>query len=103
MGVRKDEKKNSKWIAEFYKDGKRIRRWFDTKAEATRFFNAARNPLIEVEPRSSRVNTRPLLDLMNDWYQLHGRGIKSGEHEFNSLTRLDMLSIIPFSTCLKTT
>ena len=52
MGVRKDEKKNGKWIAEFYKDGKRIRRWFDTKAEATRFFNAARNPLIEVEPRS---------------------------------------------------
>lgn len=59
MGVRKDEKKNGKWIAEFYKDGKRIRCWFDTKAE--------------------------------DWYQLHGRGIKSGEHVFNSLTRLDIL------------
>ncbi|EIJ70982.1 site-specific integrase [Haemophilus parahaemolyticus] len=88
MGVRKDEKKNGKWLAEFYKDGKRIRRWFDTKAEATRFFNAARNPLIEVEPRSSRVNARPLLDLVEDWYQLHGRGIKSGEHVFKSLKRM---------------
>lgn len=48
------KKKNGKWIAEFYKNGKRIRRWFDTKAEATRFFNAARNPLIEVEPRSGK-------------------------------------------------
>ena len=45
MGVRKDEKKNGKWIAEFYKDGKRIRRWFDTKAEATRFFNTASHSL----------------------------------------------------------
>ncbi|MBS6009923.1 MAG: hypothetical protein KH943_09355, partial [Haemophilus parahaemolyticus] len=45
MGVRKDEKKNGKWIAEFYKDGKRIRRWFDTKAEVTRFFNTASHSL----------------------------------------------------------
>ncbi|AWI51385.1 integrase [Actinobacillus porcitonsillarum] len=88
MSVRKDNTKNGKWLAEFYKDGKRIRRWFDTKGEASRFFNAAKNPLANIEITSTRKRFRPLLELVNDWYELHGRGITSGDHVFNSLKRI---------------
>ncbi|MDG6263658.1 tyrosine-type recombinase/integrase [Glaesserella parasuis] len=88
MGVRKDNTKNGKWLAEFYKNGKRIRRWFDTKGEASRFFNAAKNPLSNVEILTERKNDRPLLDLVNDWFELHGRGVTSGEHVLNSLKRI---------------
>lgn len=38
MAVRKDESRG-KWLAEAYVKGKRVRRWFDTKGEANRFFN----------------------------------------------------------------
>lgn len=88
MGVRKDATKNGKWLAEFYKDGKRVRRWFDTKGEASRFFNAAKNPLINLEIQTQKRELRKLSDLVNDWFELHGRGITSGEKILNTLKRI---------------
>lgn len=68
MGVRKDEKKNGKWLVEFYKDGKCICCWFDIKVEVICFFNVVRNLFIEVELCFSCVNVCFLLDLVEDWY-----------------------------------
>lgn len=42
MAVRKDTK-SGKWLAEAYVKGKRIRKLFDSKVEANRFYNALKN------------------------------------------------------------
>ncbi|MEE6106555.1 site-specific integrase, partial [Avibacterium paragallinarum] len=39
MSVRKDPSKGGKWLADFYQNGKRIRKWFLTKGEALRYQN----------------------------------------------------------------
>lgn len=84
MGVRRDSSKNNKWLAEFYLDGKRVRRWFDTKTAATAFFNEGKKGLVEksaVEP----VSRLRLSELINEWYFLHGQYLARGRYIFRRL------------------
>ena len=48
MAVRKDTK-NGKWLAEVYVNGKRSRKWFLTKGDALRFYNQAKELLLEIQ------------------------------------------------------
>lgn len=80
MGVRKDNSKGGKWLAEFYLDGKRVRRWFNTKGEATRFFNASKeNSNLLRQALTISTQQKRLSDLINDWFNLYGQSLRDGE------------------------
>lgn len=81
MAVRKDTSKG-KWLAEFYKDGRRIRKWFLTKGEALRFYNLNKFiaddgenfDLLASKPKSAP----PLSHFVNEWFDLHGQTLSDG-------------------------
>ncbi|OOR98878.1 integrase [Haemophilus paracuniculus] len=88
MAVRKDEKRG-KWLADAYIDGKRIRRWFETKAEASRFFNTVkqRDSLFSqfVLQNSSSSEGERLSKLCQLWFDLHGQTLVNGKKTLNKL------------------
>ncbi|MDP8173649.1 tyrosine-type recombinase/integrase [Pasteurella skyensis] len=91
MGVRKDNSRG-KWIAEAYQDGKRVRRWFATKGEANRFFNAIKqqnNPIFQAITSSLPEAPKRLSEMADLWYDLHGVSLVGGEA---TLTRLKNIS-----------
>lgn len=80
MGVRKDSLKNGKWLAEAFIKGKRVRRWFETKAEASRFFNELKrqnSPLADLVA-VRRENPQRLSELVELWFDLHGQTLSTG-------------------------
>lgn len=80
MAVRKDESRG-KWLAEAYLSGKRVRKWFDTKAEANRFFNAIKqenSPLFKAI-QVQKEQPQRLSELVELWYDLHGQTLVRGE------------------------
>ncbi|HGO5814499.1 TPA: tyrosine-type recombinase/integrase [Mannheimia haemolytica] len=86
MAVRKDESRG-KWITEAYVNGKRIRKWFSSKAEATRFFNQLK---IDNSPLAQAVVVRReqpqrLSELCKLWYELHGKSLVSGAASYDKL------------------
>ncbi|MFC1022301.1 tyrosine-type recombinase/integrase [Pasteurella multocida] len=86
MAVRKDNSKGGKWLAELYIDGKRVRRWFSTKAEANRFFNIAKeeqNPLRQII--TIKTQNENLSDLINLWFDLYGQSLSDGEPRKNRM------------------
>ena len=91
MSVRKAE--NGKWVCDFYSAGrgsKRIRKSFATRGEALRY---EREQLakgsdstinsIEAEARAVRLS-----ELVNDWYELHGRSLTDGDARLQKLKSL---------------
>lgn len=80
MSVRKDESRG-KWLAEAYVKGKRVRRWFDTKGEANRFFNTLKqenSPLFQAI-QVQREQPQRLSELVEMWYDLHGQTLVKGK------------------------
>lgn len=80
MGVRKDDK-SGKWLAEAYVKGKRIRKQFETKSEANRFYNALKqenSPLFNAI-KIQKEQPQRLSELVHLWFDLHGQALVKGE------------------------
>lgn len=90
MGVRKDTTKNKNtWLAECYLNGKRVRRWFATKGEALRFFNAVReenSPYRQFVEEQTKGQSERLSGLVKQWFDLYGQSLKDGERRLRKLT-----------------
>lgn len=87
MAVRKDESRG-KWLAEAYLSGKRVRKWFDTKAEANRFFNAVKqenSPLAQFVKVRADIRLR-FVDAAKLWFDLHGHSLSNGEKNLKKLS-----------------
>lgn len=89
MAVRKGESKG-KWLAEAYIAGKRVRKWFDSKADANRFYNAVKQ---ENSPLARFVKVRAeqrlrMADAAKLWFDLHGHSLVRGESNLAVLTRI---------------
>lgn len=85
MAVRKD--KNGRWVADVYREGKRLRQRFDSKAEANRFISAIRqenNPLFN-NIQIQKEQPQRLSELISQWYDLHGKTLVSGQRRFEKL------------------
>lgn len=85
MAVRKDDK--GRWVADVYRDGKRLRRRFDSKAEANRFISAIKqenNPLFN-NIQIQKEQPQRLSELITQWYDLHGKTLVGGRKRFEKL------------------
>lgn len=78
MGVRKDNSRGGKWLAEVYVKGKRVRKWFATKSEASRFFSLAKEEKSPVFQAVQPVKSERLSDLVNAWFDLYGQSLNDG-------------------------
>lgn len=79
MGVRKDTVRN-KWVAEVYIGNKRLRKWFDNKGEANRYYAALKeknSPLFQAVQLSKEAVPR-LSDLARLWFDLYGQSLRDG-------------------------
>jgi integrase len=90
------KKCGEKWLVDVYlngRNGKRLRKKFGTKIEATRFEKYALSKAQEdKEWNPSPADRRRLADLVEKWYELHGHTLKDGERRraklFNISERL---------------
>lgn len=80
MAVRKDPK-SGKWLAEAYVKGKRIRKQFDNKGEANRFYTALKqeNSPVFKAIQVQKEQPQRLSELVQLWYDLHGQTLVRGE------------------------
>lgn len=88
MTVRKDPTKNNKWLADFYCDGKRVRRWFVTKGEALRFERLNKEQDVDefgviIQPESPSLSY-----FVKEWFELHGQTLSDGEARLVKLLNL---------------
>lgn len=77
MAVRKEK---DRWVADFYLNKKRVRRWFDTKSDALRYLNAVKeenNPFRQFV--FEQTQTERLSDLVMMWFDLYGQSLRDGE------------------------
>lgn len=86
-------KDNSKkpWLCECYpqgREGKRIRKKFATKGEAAAFERFTMNEVDDKPWLGEKTDHRRLSNLVERWYELHGKNLKSGQHAFR---RLEMM------------
>jgi integrase len=75
-------KKNNKWSVDLRpngKNGKRIRKQFDTKAEALRYENHIKSLADRGEWQPQQRDKRTLKDIAQDWFNYHGYTLKTGE------------------------
>ncbi len=84
MSVRKLP--TGEWIADFYtvnrsngKNGKRIRKKFATKGEATAFENHTLQKLDSAPWLGEGKDKRSLIDLITMWYERHGVALRNGQ------------------------
>lgn len=84
MTVRKlDDGKKNPWLCDVYpqgRNGKRVRKRFATKGEALSYEKFI---LIETNDKpwiAEKADNRNLSDLIELWFQLHGKHLKSGTH-----------------------
>ena len=79
MAIRKS---GNRWLVYIRPGGsrsKRIRKLFDTKAEATRFAAYTKNQFTQGKPwNPDQQDKRRLSDLVDRWYKLHGQSLKDG-------------------------
>lgn len=88
MGVRKDNSRGGKWLAEFYRDGKRFRKWFLTKAEAQRYFNQHKEGNVFNEEIVTSTDLAPLSFYAKQWFELYGQTLNDGQARLNKLLNL---------------
>lgn len=88
MAVRKDNSKGGKWLAEFYQNGKRIRRWFTTKKEANRFYKDNKGKSAAVAVPVKVEESKSLQFFIDQWYDLHGLTLSDGAARLQKLTNL---------------
>ena len=76
------------WLCECYPQGskgKRIRKRFATKGEATAFERYTMNEIDDKPWLADKADNRRLSDLLALWWKLHGKNLKSGVHAFRRL------------------
>ncbi|OAT26565.1 integrase [Buttiauxella ferragutiae ATCC 51602] len=74
-----------KWLCECYPhgaNGKRIRKQFATKGEALSF---ERRQMNSASVLALDENSQTLSELVNRWYEMHGKSLTSGEERKNKL------------------
>ncbi|GHX04019.1 integrase [Vibrio cholerae] len=70
------------WLCECYpqgREGKRVRKRFATKGEATAYENFIMRELDDKPWMGSKPDNRRLSELLETWWQVHGHTIKSGK------------------------
>ncbi|QJQ96258.1 MULTISPECIES: tyrosine-type recombinase/integrase [Halomonadaceae] len=71
------------------REGKRLRKTFRTQAEARRFHDYVRGQAAMGEPyQAKKRDPRRLSDLIEQWYQFHGNGLKDGVRRHSQLKTL---------------
>lgn len=86
------------------RQGRRIRRTFDTKAEATRFQNWIETQAAQGEPWNPKPrDTRRLLDLIDTWHAVHGQSLRDGENRKTKLTAMAVAMGNPYAVQLSAT
>lgn len=87
MSIKKVSK--NKWLADIQpngRHGKRIRRHFETKAEAQAFSNWAHEQARQnKEWAMPKKDTRTLEQLINEWYEGHGKTLIKSENRLKTL------------------
>ncbi|TOM84453.1 phage integrase [Vibrio parahaemolyticus] len=93
MAVRKIEAGGKKpWLCECYpqgRAGKRIRKRFSTKGEAVSFEQFTMREVNDKPWLGDKPDHRRLSELVELWFKLHGKNLKSGDH-----TRLRLESMV---------
>ncbi|MHC6798672.1 phage integrase [Vibrio antiquarius] len=93
MTVRNLKDGNKKpWLCECYpqgRTGKRVRKRFATKGEAVSFEQFTMRELNDKPWLGDKPDHRRLSDLVELWFKLHGKNLKSGDH-----TRLRLESMV---------
>ncbi len=70
------------WLCECYpqgREGKRVRKRFATKGEATAYENFIMREGDDKPWMGSKPDNRRLSELLETWWQVHGHTIKSGK------------------------
>ena len=67
--------------------GRRIRKTFDRKAEATAFEQYTIANASQKEWAGKRADRRPLSELLDAWWRYHGQNHENGKKEFNHLLK----------------
>ena len=97
MAVRRDKTKGNKWLAEFYQNGKRVRKWFLTKGEALRFFNQNKHSAAQFADSETvsisldaaeNPTSPPLSSFVQEWFDLHGQTLNDGAARLEKLKNL---------------
>lgn len=73
------------WLCECYpqgREGKRVRKRFATKGEATAYENFIMREVDDKPWMGSKPDNRRLSELLETWWQVHGHTIKSGKEVY---------------------
>ncbi|MGK0272371.1 MAG: site-specific recombinase XerD [Cocleimonas sp.] len=76
------------WICECYphgRSGKRIRKRFATKGEATAFERYTMNEINDKPWLGGKDDNRRLSELLELWWKLHAKNLKSGAHAYRRM------------------
>ena len=100
MAVRRDKTKGNKWLAEFYQNGKRVRKWFLTKGEALRFFNQnkhsaaqfADSETVSVSFDAAKPSSPPLSFFVQEWFDLHGQTLNDGAARLEKAAKISPMT-----------
>lgn len=85
MAIKKD---GNKWLVDVRpasNPNERVRKKFDTKAEATRFEAWLRTNAVKGEWNPKQKDKRTLKELIQTWYDIHGQHLKDAEKRRNLL------------------
>jgi len=78
------------WICECYpsgRDGKRIRKRFATKGEATAFEHFTMSEVNDKPWLANKVDNRRLKDLLDTWWEVHGHTVKTGQNSYDVMAK----------------
>ncbi len=84
------KKSDDKWKVDIRpngRNGKRVRKSFDTKAEALRFEAYIKGQAVLGEWNPAKADTRRLSELCATWFNLHGQHIKTGHKRMTELNK----------------
>ncbi|ATJ82494.1 tyrosine-type recombinase/integrase [Halomonas beimenensis] len=102
MGIKKQE--DGTWLADFRGDGRgsrRFRKKFKTKAEATRYMNHIKARVVQApEWEPPRKDMRRLSELVERWYQIHGKHTNDGSARRKKLLKLAEVCGDPLANAL---
>jgi len=83
-----NKRSNGRYQARFQVEGKRYARDFPTAREAKAWEAATKAKAAQGEAITRTKDKRRLSDLVRQWYELHGHGLKSGASRQRELLRL---------------
>ncbi|ELV8552500.1 tyrosine-type recombinase/integrase [Vibrio fluvialis] len=79
------------WICECYptgRSGKRVRKRFATKGEATAYEKFIMREIDDKPWMGNKPDYRRLSDILDLWYKLHGKNLKSGAHTIRRMNHI---------------